>query len=170
MKTKIFAIFSCAVLLIAAGCKDKNTPETKPEPQPEPQVESIKGTVETPAWADPTEYDMTSSMTPVVKVDLTLTYPAEAAADGWERAAGDMLAAFAGDNCLGVDTLTPDRTDLFYLYVAGLNSGETGEFRLRYYSTKLKNIFDSKQTIQFKNNEPLGTVSDPYTPEFTVSR
>ena len=44
MKTKIFAIISCAVLL-AAGCKDKNHPGPS-------QAEPLTGSVETPAWAD----------------------------------------------------------------------------------------------------------------------
>lgn len=45
MKTKIFAIVSCAVLLMAAGCKDKNHPGPS-------QAEPLTGSVETPAWAD----------------------------------------------------------------------------------------------------------------------
>jgi hypothetical protein len=63
---------------------------------------------------------------------------------------------------------------LFYLYIAALNgqsdSGEAPQVKLRYYSSILKNTFDAQQTVPFKNDAQLGTVSDPYKPEFRLPK
>lgn len=64
----------CALLLFAAGCKDANDPTSDPS--------SIVGDVPVPAWTLATEYDMTSSMNLIVKVDLSITYPEQVVSIG----------------------------------------------------------------------------------------
>lgn len=160
MKTKFMTIAICALLLFAAGCKDNNQPSTDPK--------SIAGNIEKPSWAAPTDYDMTASMTAIVKVDLAKTYPVEVANDKWQITEGDLLAAFSGEKCLGVDTLNADLSGLFFLYISGQNGDNNEDVQLRYYSTTLKNIFVSKELIPFSNDAELGSVSAPYSPEFAV--
>jgi len=158
MKTKLFIAASCALMLIAAGCKDKNPVE--------PELKPITGNTETPSWTAPESYDMTASMTAVVKVDLSQTYPQQVAKEEWKTGEGDLLAAFSGETCVGVDTLEADRTDLFFLYIAGLNEGNNEDIQLRYYSKQLKNIFTATELIPFRNDAQKGSVSEPYSPEF----
>jgi hypothetical protein len=53
--------------------------------------------------------------------------------------------------------------------LTGTVSGtENPEVSLRYYSSILKNTFVSVQTFPFRNDENIGTVSNPYSPEFVV--
>lgn len=158
MKTKLFIVATCALMLIAAGCKDK-TPV-------EPELDPIAGNVETPSWTAPESYDMTASMTAVIKVDLSQTYPRQVEKEGWKTGEGDLIAAFSGETCIGVDTLGADRADLFFLFMSGLNEGDIEDVQLRYYSKQLKNIFKATELIPFRNDAELGSVSEPYTPEF----
>lgn len=65
----------CALLLFAAGCKDTDEPTSDPQ--------SIVGDLPVPAWTPAMEYDMTSSMTLIVKVYLSITYPEQVASIGW---------------------------------------------------------------------------------------
>lgn len=157
MKTKLLIVASCALLLIAAGCKKNNSDE--------PELEPIAGNVETPSWTSPETYDMTASMTAIVKVDLSANYAQQVTKEGWQTGEGDLLAAFSGETCLGVDTLNADRTDLFFLYIAGVNEEMTEDIQLRYYSKQLKNIFKAKELIPFSNDAQLGSASIPYMPE-----
>ena len=152
-------IFSCILLLSAVGCKkDKDR-----EPAGAQTPVSLVGNEQSPAWAMPDDYDMTSSMTAVVKIDLTRNYAEEVKSAGYQMTADDKLAAFDNETCLGV----AEQVDgLFWLYVAG-NGDNTGRIRLRYYSAALKNVFVSEE-LAFVNDARLGTVNDPYTPLFTV--
>lgn len=72
MKTKVFSVHHVvkmtlfvALILMMVGCKD----DKKDEP-----AQSIIGNVEKPQWKVTEDYDMTSSMTMVVKVDMTSVY------------------------------------------------------------------------------------------------
>jgi len=167
---KLMILMSCAMLMLAVGCKknDEPKPDPQPDPQPQPEVlDSISGSVSQPSWAAPESYDMTASMTAIVSVDLSLTYPKQVEAEKWKLADGDLLAAFCGDKCLGVDTLEADRNNLFFLYIAGLNNEDIKDVQLRYYSKQVKNIFKSNSTFSFSNDSQLGSVGTPYTPEWT---
>jgi len=143
----------CTVMF--SGCKDK-------EPQ------TLIGTVENPSWTATSDYDMTASMTAIVKVDLSLSFPKQI--KDAERAVSeeDVLAAFVGETCVGQ---TSPVGGLFYLYIAGpLSAGENTVVTLRYYSSVLKNTFVATETIPFRNDERLGTVSQPYIPEWLLAK
>jgi hypothetical protein len=144
----------CALLLFAAGCKDKNEPTSDPQ--------SIVGDLPVPAWTPAMEYDMTSSMTLIVKVDLSITYPEQVASIGWNTSPNDLLAAFDGTNCIGIANC---QDGLFFLYVTAPKDGN--QLTLTYYSAQLKNLFDAEQTISFHNDAIIGSVAAPFTPKFT---
>lgn len=148
----------CALLLFAAGCKDKNEPTSDPTSDPQ----SIVGDLPVPAWTPAMEYDMTSSMTLIVKVDLSITYPEQVASIGWNTSPNDLLAAFDGTNCIGIANC---QDGLFFLYVTAPKDGN--QLTLTYYSAQLKNLFDAEQTISFHNDAIIGSVAAPFTPKFT---
>ena len=145
-------IASCALMLLAAGCKQKPV-----------EPESIIGTTVRPVWTDPEDYDMSSSMTAIVKVDLSKTYTAEQLnAANYQQTAEDLLAAFSGDKCLGV---AEQVNGLFFLYITAPEEGSN--VTIKHYSSVLKNIFTA-QPVAFRNDTQLGTVSEPYLPAWTV--
>ena len=145
-------IASCALLLLAAGCKDKNTPEEQTPAKPAEQ--STQGNVEDPKWVVTVENDLTSSMTAVVKVTVS-DQPG-------------TLAAFMGDACCGVATFN-DEVGLYWLYMSPATEAG-GDVQLRFYSPEFKHIYNAKETFPFRNDDvDLGNVSTPYTPEWVVS-
>lgn len=125
---------------------------------------TLNGNVAQPAWTAPADYDYTSSMTAVIKVSLSEKYPSTSA--GWQLKDEDVLAAFIGDVCCGV--VSP-QDGLFYLYIAGPTSNSLA-VSLRYYSAHYKNIFEAKEVFEFKNDDHLGTVSEPFMPVFVVAK
>ena len=147
LQAKSCSIILCTLLLLAAGCKEKNKPE------------SFVGNVERPTWTAPTDYDYTSSMTAIVKVDLKAQYPDKAA--DFVLQDDDLLAAFSGETCLGIAS---PLEGLFFLYIAGTE----GTVTLRYYSAHYKNLFEAKDAFPFVNDDHLGTVAEPLVPAFVV--
>jgi len=143
-----------AAMLLFSGCKS--------DPTDEP--DSIIGTVSSPAWTAPEDAEL-SSMTAVVKVDLYRTYASQlkAVAD-YQLSADDQLAAFCGEQCLGVTGLTDG---LFYLHIAPPQDTQS-LITLRFYSAALRNLFEATP-ITFAGDGILGTVDSPYTPDFTLS-
>ncbi len=154
MKTRVFSIAVCALLLMMAGCGEQNK-----EPQ------SIIGSTDKPVWSAPTDYDMTSSMTAVVKVDLSKTFTADQlAAANYQLTDDDLVAAFAGEECLGVTT---PKDGLFFLYICA--PATSTDITLRHYSNALKTILTS-EPFTFVGDGHLGTVSEPYTPAFVAEK
>ena len=147
----------CA-LLLAAGC-------TSEEP------DAITGDVAKPAWADPTSYDMTASMTAIMDINLSYSFPAQVANLKTPLTKDeDLLAAFDGETCLGVAKLVDG---LFFLYITAPVSGEESEsapITLKYYSKDLSNIFVGTEKITFRNDTQLGSIAEPYTPKFVVEK
>ena len=135
-----FAII-LAVLLIGAGCEN-SAPVVNPGDTPNPN------------WKLTVENDMTSSMTVIVKVSFA------------EQAG--TLAAFIGDDCCAVTTSVDFVDGLYYLYISPSAQGE--DVQLKFYSPDLKRIFEAKETFPFVNDDRLGSVSQPYTPEWTVAK
>ena len=131
-------IASCAVLLLAAGCKEQD-PFVNP------------GDVENPNWVITTENNMASSMTAIVQV-------AFAQNEG-------VLAAFMNEQCCGIAEY---ENGLYWLYISPA-AEEEGEVRLRFYSPDLKRIFVTEDTFPFRNDDILGSVAAPYSPNWVVA-
>ena len=137
MKRHLSALLSCLLLLAVTGCKDKNT-----TPQ------SLKGNEARPTWTAPDEYDYSSSMTAVIRVDLA--------------------AAFAGNQCLGV---TEPQDGLFYLFIAGPDTEEqTTGITLRYWSAHYTNLFVAENAFPFVNDDQKGTIAEPFVPVLKLDR
>ena len=152
----------CTLALVAfVGCKNE-----------EKAPETFVGNVSRPAWTAPADYDYTSSMTAVVKVDLKAQYPVTG--KDFVLNDSDLLAAFSGETCLVVvEPLSLEGNPaeaLFFLYITGPSSlqGGAGGVSLRYYSTHYKNLFEAKDAINFVNDAHLGTVVEPLVPSFVV--
>lgn len=150
---KQFNIIVLGMLLLGtfASCKK----ETGREP------ETFVSDVSAPAWVTSDNYDYTSSMTAVVKVDLKAQYPVLAKDFAVEDQ--DLLAAFADGQCIGV---AEPQEGLFFLYITGTDKPIT----LRYYSAHYANLFETKDTLEFANDTQLGTVAEPFTPTWTVAK
>ena len=131
-----------ATSLLITSCQKNNDPE-------DPYV--TPGKTENPNWVVTVENDMTASMTAIAKVSFT------------EKQG--TLAAFMGDACCGV----ADYIDgLYWLYITPATEAG-GEVQLKFYSPDLKRIFVAKETFTFRNDAQLGSVSEPYMPEWKVT-
>ena len=150
MKKLYFICMLAVVALCFAGCKDKNAPE------------SFNGNVARPTWTNPTQYDYSSSMTAVVKVDLKAQYP-DVAAD-FVLQSEDLLAAFSGETCVGVGSQLEN--GLFNLMIVDAE----GAITLRYYSAFYKNLFEAKDAFAFKNDGRVGSIDSPFIPAFVVAQ
>ena len=114
--------------------------------------------------ADPSMLGISSGASLGVGIVILLTGAISGAAVssfGWWSTIGVSLAAFIGDNCVGVAS---PKEGLFFLYIAGTE----GTVTLRYYSAHYKNLFEAKDVFAFKNDDHLGTVAEPFTPTFVV--
>jgi len=158
MKKLLVNTFLFSLLLLAASC------EKKPEPTPPlPPTVKLDSILPAPNWVNPEEYDYSSSMTAVVKVDLQVPYPSEAGE--WAVKENDMLGAFMGEVCCGVVNPTDG---LFFLYITEPDNTAATKVSLRYYSTYFKNLFEAKDVFTFQNDTHHGSLSEPLVPEFTV--
>lgn len=135
-----FAIL-LAVLLIGAGCENSD-PVVNPGDTPNPN------------WELTVENDLMSSMTAIVKVSF-------AEKEG-------ILAAFIGNDCCGVASSENYIEGRYHLYISPSEQGE--DVQLKFYSPDLKRIFVAKRTFKYTNDDRLGTVDAPYTPEWTVAK
>ena len=133
------ALALCALLLFAVSCNK----DSKDEPSPAPGTQSI---------------------TVIASVDLSLTYADQVQSTGWTVEEDDLLAAFDGNQCIGMEK--PSK-GLFYLYVTPPSNGS--EVTLMYYSAKLKNLFTASTTLTYGNDAIIGSVSAPYAPQWKVA-
>ena len=155
MKRHLSALLSCLLLLAVTGCKDKNT-----TPQ------SLKGNEARPTWTAPDEYDYSSSLAPVLRLLLEAQYPTRAA--DFTISEDDLLAAFAGNQCLGV---TEPQDGLFYLFIAGPDTEEqTTGITLRYWSAHYTNLFVAENAFPFVNDDQKGTIAEPFVPVLKLDR
>ena len=152
MKNMMSLVRNCKLLLLSilllsvAGCKkDVNEPQT------------IHGNQPRPSWVVTDESNLQSSVTATIKVS-TLNGQA---IDDTMVGADDLLAAFIGEECVGIAEY---KDGLFYLYL----SAEEGIVTLRYYSAYYTNLFEVKDAFVYRNNASIGTVSEPYCPQWVV--
>lgn len=152
MKNMMSLVRNCKLLLLSilllsvAGCKkDVNEPQT------------IHGNQPRPSWVVTDESNLQSSVTATIKV-TTLNGQA---IDDTMVGADDLLAAFIGEECVGIAEY---KDGLFYLYL----SAEEGIVTLRYYSAYYTNLFEVKDAFVYRNNASIGTVSEPYCPQWVV--
>ncbi len=126
-----------------AGCKkDKESEPVDPFVTP--------GDTPNPNWVITGDNDMSASMTSIVKVSFT-------------KSKG-TLAAFIGNECRGIATYKADY-DLYWLFISPA-AGGGGNVQLRFYSPDMKRIFVATSTFPFRNDSPLGYITEPYTPEW----
>ena len=156
MKHQFLTFATCALLLLAAGCKPKEEPVN-------PDKQSFSANVERPTWTATANHDMTSSMTAVVKVDLATQYP-DIAKD-FVLNDNDLIAAFSDETCLSV--AAPDE-GLFYLYIGAPVTGNPSSITLRYYSAYYKNLFEAKDAFPYVSDSRQGNADTPFIPTFVV--
>ena len=155
MSKKLLLIASCALLLLASGCKK----------DPEKEPDTFAGSVARSVWTPADSEDLTSSMTAVVKVDLKAQFPDKAA--DFVLKDDDLLAAFIGETCLGV---AQPQEGLFFLFVAAPATDTPSPVTLKYYSRHYSNLFVAADAFPFVNDSHLGTVASPFVPLFQESR
>ena len=156
MKRIIITLFSL-VGLVFAGCHKESITSIDTNGT----LGTPNGSVDAPLWSVDTNYDYSSSMTAVVEVDLSLTYPR--IGDSWHIDSSDMVGAFCGNQCVGV--ARPSGI-LFFVYITSPTPGNNEPVTLRYYSSVLKNIFYGDAAFPFCNGDRQGTVNNPLRPQF----
>ena len=163
--SNLLSLAACGLLLAFSACKsDDDT-----IPQPSGTQETLVSNKEKPAWQDPTDQDMPVSMTAIIRVNLSISYPQQMAAISESSAGGqipgpnDLLAAFSGETCLGVAQYIDG---LYFLYIANPPKEANQAIDIRYYSATLKNIFVAKKAFTFIADECKGSVSAPLEPSF----
>lgn len=146
----VFCILSVLTVFMAA-CDKKN------DPTPTVTEQDLYGNAARPTWTVPEDYDYSSSMTAVIKVENLCGLIVKDSVVKND----DLLAAFVGEECRGVATYDDG---LFFLYIAGPGDAVT----LRYYSAHYTNLFVT-EPIPFVNDHQLGSVSSPYKPAFVIA-
>ena len=155
LPAKSCSIILCALLLLAAGCKPKEEPV-------DPQT-NLNGNVARPTWTVSEDYDYTSSMTAVIKIE---TLNGQIVNDQMVNDS-DLLAAFVGEECRGIATYDGG---LFYLFIAGPNEQSSitnDQLTIKYWSAHYTNLFVS-DPITFVNDAQLGSIAEPYKPALVV--
>ena len=146
-KTLTISAFTFLFLLFA--CHKDNEPASDP----------MHGTIVDPAWSVSSDYDYSNSMTAVANVLLLQHDGNPVAGDIWTLDTADRLAAFVGNECVGV---AKPNGNLFFLFIVSTHNTDVDEpVSLRYYSAKLLNIFHTDTTFPFVNGSQQGTASAP---------
>ena len=152
---------------VLTSCKGKEQPVDPSDPK----NAAIAGNVAKPEWKGPSSYDLSSSMTIVAQVDLSPYYASQLDTAKYTLSPEDLLAAFSGDECLGV---AEKKASLFFLYVcsptAATDDQATLSLTIRYYSASLRNVFRSINPIIYINDGQSGTVDNPYKPLFVIDK
>lgn len=142
-------IIACAALFFLASCGGE---EGGANPYP------IQGNIDDPAWVVDSDYDYSNSMTAVIEVGLLMADSMPVPSDIWTTDAADRLAAFVGDECVGVAQC--DDMGRFFLFIHA-PSQPYGQISLRYFSHKLHNIFNTDTSFPFVNGNQQGTAAEP---------
>lgn len=162
---RIMFIVSCILLLSgAAGCGNDDDDDVL-------QRQTFN-TVSRPRWAVSEDYDYSSSMTAIIRVDVSSLFPNDTAQH--QVNSQDLLAAFIDNQCCGVESPVEGEDGLFFLFITQpVNDEEftgTADVTLRYWSAQYKNIFEAKNAFPFVNDGREGTVSQPFMPSFDIMK
>lgn len=163
--SNLLKLAACGLLLAFSACKG----DDDSIPQPPSTQETLVSNKEKPAWQDPAAQDMPISMTAIIRVNLSISYPQQMAAISNSSASGqipgqnDLIAAFSGETCLGVAQYIDG---LFFLYIANPPQGADQAIDIYYYSATLKNIFVARKACTFVVDDCKGSVSAPLEPNF----
>lgn len=139
--------FILVALFLLASCGKEEGGSAVVEP------DSMFGNITDPAWVVDTNYDYSSSMTAVLTVDL------QDADSLWTIDNADRLAAFVGDECVGV--AAPSGSLFFLFIVSPQQSDGYSIVTLRYYSAYYRNVFYSEEAFAFVNGGQQGTAANP---------
>ena len=157
---KVIGFCFCLVVLYAlSGCNSQNNQNNPSEPK------TLKGTVSRPTWTAPADYDYSSSMTAIIRVDLRSQFTA---ATDFAVSDQDVLAAFSGENCLGIAGLSEG---LFFIYICAPVEDEADQnITLRYWSAGYTNMFEAVNVFTYVNDSHQGTISEPIVPTWAIKK
>jgi hypothetical protein len=136
----------------------KNGQNDPSDPSAPAEYGPIEGNISKPDWKVSEDYDMSSSMTAIVKVEKLNGQTV------YDKIANDkeaILAGFAGEECLGI-AQADSLTGFFFLYLCEPTKEEV--ITLKYYSSVYKNIFVDSYAFSFVNDDKKGSVKEPYLP------
>ena len=151
--------FCLVVLYVLSGCNSQNNQNNPSEPK------TLKGTVSRPTWTAPADYDYSSSMTAIIRVDLRSQFTA---ATDFAVSDQDVLAAFSGENCLGIAGLSEG---LFFIYICAPVEDEAEQnITLRYWSAGYTNMFEAVNVFTYVNDSHQGTISEPIVPTWVIKK
>jgi hypothetical protein len=106
-----------------------------------------------PGWSvTPGDFDYDGSIVAVVLEDATLI-----------GGAGDLLGAFVGDECRGVEEAlqAPDETYIFFLKV--FSDSSSGEYlSFKHYDAAADTVHEIVENIEFITNMTVGSALDPF--------
>lgn len=155
-KYRLFSLMMAAMLsVLVSSCDRASDPA------------SIIGNEPQPTWTVPEQYDLSSSMTVIAKIDMTGLYTAEQLqAVNYRVSDGDVLAAFCGNTCLGIGEWKADY-EAFWLYIVAPENGD--EVTLRYYSSVLRHLY-AAEPIPYRINTRMGEPSEPYAPVWALTK
>ena len=153
---KLFVVLCTLSICTFVACDKKDEPTSE---------KHLYGNAARPAWTAPVNPDPTASMTAIIAVRTLAGVTVPDSCVG----ANDVLAAFAGETCLGIAKKYED--GLFFLYLASptANSQEqTANVTLRYWSAHYTNLFEAPDAFLFVNDTQQGTPDNPFIPAFVV--
>ena len=160
MKSMMLLARNCKIALVLgiwiALCVSCQNGQNDPDAPAE--YGQIEGNIAKPEWTAVAYNDMTSSMVAIVKVEKLNNQAL------YDKSAHDkeaILAAFAGEECLGIAE-ADSVSGFFFLYICAPTQEQT--IQLRYYSSVYKNIFVDKDSFSFVNDAMKGTPKEPYIP------
>ena len=160
MKSMMLLARNCKIALVLgiwiALCVSCQNGQNDPDAPAE--YGQIEGNIAKPEWTAVAYNDMTSSMVAIVKVEKLNN---QALYDKIAHDKEAILAAFAGEECLGIAE-ADSVSGFFLLYICAPTQEQT--IQLRYYSSVYKNIFVDKDSFSFVNDAMKGTPKEPYIP------
>lgn len=143
-----------ASLFLAASCSKEEHEGVVDEIQQKPNWTRFPYLLEiaqAPDWKVDNTSSFTQSMTATIALDESIR----------DVQGNDLIAAFAGDECVGV-TNYDVRSSRFYLYINEPQQSGEKQLTLIYYNTKTRTLRHWPRIIDYVTDRILGTVSKPF--------